>query len=197
MAWPPISLRLWKRENISKEMAKEETPKVFWSDRLENLAERLAQLYDDYLGSRYRMLVNWERGLLPEGAGRWQALLYRKLLTECPESYTRDFDAALSDTVDLNAAFKHGFPQYESIHVFDVTTAPWPYLMILRQVARVRPVLFWNFNPSREYWLEDRTKRTIVIARHSSRGYAVATIGFECEDAWRGYGGGADRMGGF
>lgn len=98
MAWPPISLRLWKRENISKEMAKEETPKVFWSDRLENLAERLAQLYDDYLGSRYRMLVNWERGLLPEGAGRWQAPLYRKLLTECPEAYTRDFDVALSET---------------------------------------------------------------------------------------------------
>lgn len=126
------------------------------------LSARLAKLYDDYLCSRYRMLVNWEHGVLPAGSDRWQAVLYRMLVEEVPETYTKDFDIALGDGVSADVAFDNGFTRYEAVHVFDVMSCPWPYLQMLAKLSSVIPVTFWNFNPSREYWLDDRTKRDAV-----------------------------------
>ena len=123
------------------------------------LAARLAELYDDYLGGRFRMLADWERGNLPSGADRWQGILYRLLVAETPETYTRDYMKALAPESDAARALAHGFPRYETIHVFDVATAPWPYLEMLAKIAMVTPVTFWNFNPSKDYWLDDPTKR--------------------------------------
>ena len=133
--------------------------------RRHDLAVRLAQLYDDYLGSRYRMLVNWSRGILPRGAARWQAVLYNKLAAECPQTYTADFDAVLRDDADPSAAFARGFPKYTAIHVFDVPSAPWPYLLMLGKISGTLPVAFWNFNPSRDFWLEDKTRREAMRER--------------------------------
>ena len=123
------------------------------------LAARLADLYDDYLGGRFQMLAEWERGKLPSGADRWQGILYRLLAAEVPETYTRDYLKALAPESDSARAMEHGFPRYEAVHVFDVATAPWPYLEMLAKLATAFPVTFWNFNPSKEYWLDDPTKR--------------------------------------
>ena len=123
------------------------------------LATRLAELFDDYLGARYRMLARWESGDLPAGDERWQAALYRLLAQEDPGTYTRDYARALGAAADPQAAFANGFPHYEAIHVFDVAFAPWPYLLMLRKMSDVVPTTFWNFNPSRDYWLDDATKK--------------------------------------
>ena len=122
------------------------------------LAARLAQLYDDYLASRYRMLVRWENGELPAGDERWQAVLYRLLVQEIPGTYAKDFDAALGDSLDAGVAFGNGFPKYEAVHVFDVPTCPWPYMLMLRKLAEKLPTTFWNFNPSRAYWGDDTAR---------------------------------------
>ena len=123
------------------------------------LASRLAQLFDDYLGARCQMLAKWEAGDLPSGPERWQAVLYRHLVQEVPGTYTKDYAYALRADVDPNAAFENGFPRYSAIHVFDVAFAPWPYLQMLRKMSATIPTTFWNFNPSRDYWLDDATKR--------------------------------------
>ena len=136
------------------------------------LAARLAELFDDYLGARYRMLARWESGDLPAGDERWQAALYRLLAQEAPGTYTRDYARALGAAADPQAAFANGFPRYTAIHVFDVAFAPWPYLLMLRKMSEVVPTTFWNFNPSRDYWLDDATKkeaqrewaRTVLVA---------------------------------
>ena len=123
------------------------------------LSTRLAELFDDYLGARYQMLARWEAGHLPPGPEHWQAALYRLLAEEAPGTYTRDYARALGAGGDPQDAFKNGFPRYTAIHVFDVAFAPWPYLQMLRKMSAVVPTTFWNFNPSREYWLDDATKR--------------------------------------
>ena len=123
------------------------------------LAVRLAELFDDYLGSRYQMLAKWETGCLPSGDERWQAALYRLLAQEVPATYTRDYARALAAGADPHTAFANGFPHYTAIHVFDVAFAPWPYLQMLQRMSAVAPTAFWNFNPSRSYWLDDATKK--------------------------------------
>ena len=123
------------------------------------LSMRLAELFDDYLSARYQMLANWEAGRLPSGPERWQAALYRLLAQEAPGTYTRDYARALGVGSDPQTAFANGFPRYTAIHVFDVAFAPWPYLQMLRKMSSVVPTTFWNFNPSRDYWLDDATKK--------------------------------------
>lgn len=123
------------------------------------LAERLAELFDDYLESRSGMLAQWERGYLPSGKNKWQALLYRKLVEKEPNTYVKDYEAAFDDNADPTRAFSCGFPKYSSIHAFDIAFAPWPYMIMLSKIAKVVPVTFWNFNPSREYWLDNPSKK--------------------------------------
>ena len=128
-----------------------------------DLSTRLAKLYDDYLGYRYGMLLRWERGEMPsDQEERWQAILYRLLVQEVPGTYPKDFAQALGPGASAETAFRNGFPRYEAVHVFDVATAPWPYLQMLKKLAEATPVAFWNFNPSEEFWLDDPTKREVM-----------------------------------
>ena len=123
------------------------------------LASRLAELFDDYLANRYRMLADWESGKMPPGDERWQAALYRLLVQESPDTYTRDYARALAADADPSVALRNGFPDYAAIHVFDVAAAPWPYLLMLKKMSGVIPTTFWTFNPSRTYWLDDSGRR--------------------------------------
>ena len=75
------------------------------------LSTRLAELFDDYLGARYQMLAKWEKGNLPAGDERWQAVLYRLLAQEAPGTYTRDYARALGAGGDPQTAFANGFPR--------------------------------------------------------------------------------------
>ena len=123
------------------------------------LASRLAELFGDYLESRYQMLADWEAGKMPAGDERWQAALYRLLVYEAPGTYARDYAAALAADADPSEALHNGFPGYAAIHVFDVAAAPWPYLLMLKKMSEAIPTTFWTFNPSRAYWLDDPTRR--------------------------------------
>lgn len=168
----------WRIDSLLREHADDPELKVLASyvrgrdarvetRRRYELAARLAELYDDYLGGRFRMLADWERGILPSGADRWQGVLYQLLVAEAPGTYTRDYMKALAPESDPARAMAHGFSRYDAIHVFDVATAPWPYLEMLVKIATVTPVTFWNFNSSKDYWLDDPTKREAM--RDSAR----------------------------
>lgn len=138
------------------------TPEV--ADRRRyDLSVRLAKLYDNYFGCRHGMLLRWERGAMPaDPAEHWQAVLYRLLVEEVPGTYPKDFAQALGAGASAETAFRNGFPRYAAVHVFDVATAPWPYLQMLKKLAEATPVAFWNFNPSEEFWLDDPTKREVM-----------------------------------
>ena len=140
-----------------------------------DLATRLAQTYDDYLGSRYMVLAKWAREPLPAGDDRWQAALYKKLVEEVPETYVHDYETALAADADPARAFERGFCRYETIHVFDVAVTSHPFLQMLRKISEAIPTCFWNFNPSRAYWLDDpsRKERARQFARRLSSALAA------------------------
>lgn len=123
------------------------------------LAVQLAELFDGYLAACYAMLRRWEQGQRAPGEEPWQVALYQLLARETPGTYAKDYEAALAAEADPERAFAAGFPRYAGVAVFDVSVAPWPYLKMVEQVARVLPTTWWNFNPSQAYWLEDPTKR--------------------------------------
>ena len=124
------------------------------------LASRLAELFNDYLEHRYQMLANWEAGKMPSGDERGQAALYRLLVNEDPGTYTRDYASALAEGADPSVALRNGFPRYTAIHVFDVSDAPWPHLLMLQKMSATIPTTFWTFNPSYAYWLDDPSMKT-------------------------------------
>ena len=140
-----------------------------------DLATRLAQMFDDYLVSRHAMLAGWEHGKNPsERDERWQALLYRELVRNAG-SYAADYAKALGPGIAASAAFAGGFPRYAAIHVFDVPDAPWPYLEMLNKLSDEIPVTFWTFNPSRDFWMEDRTKKQLLQEKANRLRKALAS----------------------
>lgn len=128
------------------------------------LAERLAQLYDDYLNYRYPMLERWEspQGGLKGDEEPWQRELYRRLVRQNACTYTKDYAAAFSEDADPEAAFANGFPEYEAVHVFDVAFAPWPYFELLRRISQAVPVTIWSFSPCPGFWMDVEGKREHV-----------------------------------
>ncbi len=116
------------------------------------LSRRIALLYDNYLASRPELLGEWERGSFPEGVDEWQGVLYYLLAQQCPQTYTKDYEAALDPSADLELAYMHGFPRYEAVHVFDIAFAPKVYLGFLGRIAEKLPITFWNFSPLRGEW---------------------------------------------
>ena len=131
-----------------------------------DLASRLARMFDDYLASRHAMLERWERGDSPSSdPERWQCALYRILADEASTTYARDYVQALAADANPAVAFDNGFPNYSSIHVFDVADAPWPWLAMLRKISEAVPVTLWNFNPSFAYWLDNPTKKQAIRER--------------------------------
>ena len=97
------------------------------------LSEQLAKLYDDYLNSRFAMLSNWENGdVTPiEGVPEWQRSLYMRLFNDDNRSYARDYNCVLSADNHRNAIEENGFPDYISVHVFDIPDMPEPTLRLL------------------------------------------------------------------
>ena len=131
------------------------------------LAEKFAQLYDDYLNYRYPMLARWEspQGGLKGDEEPWQRELYRRLVSQNDGTYTKDYATAFSEDADPSEAFENGFPRYEAVHVFDVAFAPWPYFELLRRISQSVPVTIWGFSPCPGFWMDVEGKRENVRAR--------------------------------
>ncbi len=148
-----------------------------------DLATRLAQMFDDYLVSRHAMLSAWERGNIPSGGDEhWQALLYCEL-TKNADSYSADYAKALASDFNPGKAIENGFPRYTAVHVFDVMDAPWPYLAMLKRISKTIPVTFWTFNPSRDFWIDNLTKREAIREKAAKLRKALASGEFPEEES--------------
>ncbi len=129
------------------------------------LAERLAKLFDDYLNSRFALLCNWERGDEGDmdGIPSWQRALYQRLVQQDPQTYASDYGKALFGDI-ARPAIDNGFPDYLSVHLFDIPDMPEPTFFLLEKIAREMNVTFWSFNPAGD-WLADTPTTREVIAR--------------------------------
>jgi exodeoxyribonuclease V gamma subunit len=109
------------------------------------LAEKVADLFDQYLVYRPDMLLAWESG---EGGG-WQAELWR-LLAAGGRPHRARIMQLFRDGVQAGRLSAAGLPQ--RISLFGVSTLAPVYLEILAAVSTVTDVHLFHLSPCRHYW---------------------------------------------
>jgi len=122
------------------------------------LAEKIAQLFDDYQNFRPRLLLDWERGLntaATESQFAWQPLLWRALIAENPNSYLR-LNQRIQHELTTNTELQQTYAQ---LSVFHLSTLPPAYIRFFELLARHIDVTLYVFNPSQEFWLDDPTQK--------------------------------------
>lgn len=135
------------------------------------LAEKIAELFDDYLNHRFAMLRRWEENdVLPKDEQeRWQSKLYRRLMQDNPQTYVKDYMASVE--IEPRQAIENGFEDYSQVFIFDVSGMSPAYLELLLGMSSAIPVSFWNFNPASVGWLDDpilKQARNEVLAELES-----------------------------
>lgn len=135
------------------------------AERRLQLAERVADLYDQYQVYRADWLADWAAGRdqLRRGAGdplplapdqRWQACLWRAVHASLPESQRASGRATIHqqflDAIESGQAPAGRLPR--RVVLFGMSTLPYQTLQAISSLARHTQVLFAVPNPCRFYW---------------------------------------------
>jgi len=132
-------------------------------DRLLQLAERIARVFDSYGVHRPELLWAWEEEddaaalRWGEGAFGWQAKLWRALVARHGADHFASRMRGLIRHLESATERPAGFP--ERICVFGISSLPPLYLAGLAALARQVEVHVFLLSPSREYWAEIRSER--------------------------------------
>jgi exodeoxyribonuclease V gamma subunit len=129
------------------------------------LAERLADVFDEYLIYRRDMLAAWERH---DGENRppadWQAPVWRALVAQLGGRHRAQL---LSEFIDAStsatALDRSAWP--ERLYCFGLGSLPPDYLRLLYVLGRERDVHFLLPNPSDQYWGDSRARRSHDVDR--------------------------------
>ncbi len=136
--------------------------------RLYQLAERIADTFDQYGMYRADIIQAWDaddktKWSVDEG-NLWQPLLWKAITGALGEKHQSRHAAAIAG--DFIEAVKQGIPASSSlpqrVSLFAITTLPPLYVDVLAAVAKQVQVNLFQFSPSREYWANIRTKRGIL-----------------------------------
>ena len=123
------------------------------------MSAKLANLYDEYLDSRFWMLREWEENTrtsdynLPE----WEIALYQKLAQDNRNTYALEYELALQ--ADAKKAFDFGFPKYKAVFLFDIPFMSQPTLRLLEKMSEAMPMTFWLFNPKDDWLAETNSEK--------------------------------------
>jgi exodeoxyribonuclease V gamma subunit len=137
--------------------------------KLQQLAFKLADLFDQYQVYRADWLASWQQGrdVLLDHQGhatpltadqRWQAALWRAIIADVP-SAERQFSRAMLHHNFLQAAKKYsldnrpaGLPR--RVIVFGISSLPQQVLEALAAIAPYTQVLLAVHNPCQHYWAD-------------------------------------------
>jgi exodeoxyribonuclease V gamma subunit len=110
------------------------------------LADRIADSFDQYLLYRPDWIFRWEEG----GDDHWQARLWRALVREGGGGHRARRGLALIDVLRNGARLPEDFPRRVSL--FGISTLPPFHLEILAALSSSMDVNLFLLNPCREYW---------------------------------------------
>lgn len=123
------------------------------------LAEKLAQHYDEYLTYRPDWIQRWER--LP--SEHWQAALWRSIAREIDTPHRATLQGELIAALGGANAGALKLPQ--RVCVFGAPALPPSHLELLAALARHCAVHLFVSNPCREYWGDIEDERVIARRR--------------------------------
>ncbi len=113
------------------------------------LADRLARIYTQYLVYRPDWLRAWERGQDDVPEPSFLAPLWRQLRTSIGVPHRGERVEALARELARRAPHE---ASVEPLHIFGVSHLAPAELALLRAVSRLRPVMLYVPDPSREFW---------------------------------------------
>lgn len=121
------------------------------------VAQRIADTFDQYLVYRPTMILDWDAGR----DTHWQAMLWRALTEHLA---SRDHVAARAriflDSVRAARPRLDGFPARVSL--FGVSTLPPLYLDLLARLSPWVELHLFILSPTREYWGDIRSRRELL-----------------------------------
>ena len=116
--------------------------------KLYQLAEKIADTFDQYLVFRPDMIFSWEAGR----AGHWQAVLWRKLTIGTQARHRASLRDDLIDWIRTQSSGIRNLP--ERISIFGISYLPPFHLEALAEISKQIPVYFYLMNPCKEYWAD-------------------------------------------
>ncbi len=123
------------------------------------LAERIAQVFDQYVVYRPAMVCRWERGedgdLPPDQ--RWQPLLWRALVSRDRLVHVAQRSEAFCRALRRAQGPVEGMPR--RICLFGISALPPRYLRLFVELSRRIDVHLFLPSPSEEYWAHIRSRR--------------------------------------
>jgi len=114
--------------------------------KLFQLAERIADTFDQYTLFRPELLRDWETG----PGGDWQGLLWRQLTASGTERHRGVLREEFCRQLRGEAQDRGAIP--ERIAVFGISYLPAYHLEVLAASARVTEINLFLLSPTREYW---------------------------------------------
>jgi exodeoxyribonuclease V gamma subunit len=116
------------------------------------LAERIADTFDQYTIFRPEMLLEWEASKETGIRGDWQAVLWRALVTGSKGYHRGRLKDEFSRRMMTGMPVESGIP--ERITVFGISYLPKYHMEILATIARITDVNLFLLSPTREYWAD-------------------------------------------
>jgi exodeoxyribonuclease V gamma subunit len=129
------------------------------------LAERIADLMDQYLLYRPDWIFRWEKG----EEDHWQAVLWRALINGNEKIHRAALEKKFVEMLQQAGSQMNDFPQ--RVSVFGISSLPLFHIQILAAISEFTEVHLFLMNPCREFWFDILSDREIkrVTAQHHDR----------------------------
>jgi len=129
------------------------------------LAQRLAQVFDQYQILRLEMLAAWEKEIIVTDVESecWQSFLWKKLVERIGNIHRGSLMQKAIEKLIHSPAGSLTDRLPERVSVFGLNTMPPLFLDFLTGLANHIQVHFYMLNPTQAYWTDIETKRQIAI----------------------------------
>lgn len=135
------------------------------------LAQRLANTFDQYIIFRPQMIIEWEKG---DVSGGWQAILWRDLTKNHGFQHRASLRQLFLKTL-LNTNNHVKLPK--RLSVFGIPAFPPFYLDILTKLGEIIDIYIFLLNPCCEYWADISPTR--ISGRKESLAKTEESLHFE------------------
>lgn len=123
------------------------------------LAEKIADCFDQYTLFRPDMLLAWERGEW-QAHEEWQALIWRELAREGEGRHRGRLKQEYCGSLESGGTLGHAAA--ERIALFGISYLPTYHMEVLAATARVTEVNLFLLSPTREYWSDIVSNRAMA-----------------------------------
>jgi exodeoxyribonuclease V gamma subunit len=132
--------------------------------KLFQLSRRVADLFDQYLLFRPKMIFLWEKGK----EDHWQAVLWREMTQGIEEKHRAALQKKFLERIRSSVIRPETLPR--RMAVFGISALPLFHVEMLAALSRFMEVNLFLMNPCREYWGNLLTRRETHQVKERARG---------------------------